>query len=138
MDKGDFPTEELKRLEREWRETCDMSVIAQAVALCGWNRHPLPEWCVQPALAALEAYNHIGERGKGTPASRNTKAQEDKVRHDLVRRILDHPMDFSGSSSLTLDEASEIATRMLPHQNVSARTIKASYHKIQRALKPSI
>lgn len=135
MDKADFLPRELANCENRWRSDGDISAVVEAVALCGWNGWPLPEWCVDPVCEALFVFNETGQRGQGTPRTRHAAVRHDKVRHDLLARILASPMDATGKQSVTVDEAAEIAARWLKHQNVEAGTVKASYYKVRRTLK---
>lgn len=138
MDRESFLANRLPALENQWRETGDPDALAEVVALCGWNGWPLPEWAVEPILGALRLFSETGERGRGTPASRIQNRFNETVRHDLVVRVLAAPMDFTGKKRVSVDEACEVVARMLKGQNVSARAVKNSFHKVERTLKQAI
>src|SRR5690606_23484562 len=116
-----------------WEETGDPGTVAQAVALCGWNAWPLPEWCVQPAVDALRVYAEKGQgRGRSAaPAKRSAARKADLFRHDLVEWLCEH----GNNEGMTLGAACEEAAKILKDSNVTPRAIKASYYKVARTLK---
>lgn len=136
MDKAEFMARELAECETRWRQDEDVAAVAEAVALCGWNEWPLPEWTVGPICEGLHLFNNKGRRGGGTPATRHRVRLNDRHRHYLVEMVLQNPKLYAGKDAVTKEEAFEIVVGMLGRRRVSCRAIEESYRKLESTTKP--
>ncbi|MGX1107835.1 MULTISPECIES: hypothetical protein [Bradyrhizobium] len=120
----------LERYREEW-EAGDTRSLAEAVALCGWNGLPLPEWCVEPVIAGLELFATHGGQGRSqSPASRLKAKQDHQLRYALVELEL-NCADASGKRPTLVQAYAAVAER-LRGQNITARTVKASHDLIKK------
>jgi hypothetical protein len=122
----------LEGYRAKW-EAGDTSGLGEAVALCGWNHYPLPEWCVQPVLAGLELLdNKHGSRGRAqSPALRLVEKQKHRSRYEWVAYLM---RPDTGGGATTLEEACDRVAERLGG-NVTSRAVKASYYKVKRTPK---
>ncbi|RWA73411.1 MAG: hypothetical protein EOQ28_14810 [Mesorhizobium sp.] len=121
----------LECYRQRWTDDGDVGAIGEAVAFCGLNSYPLPEWCVEPVWGALAVFNETGARGQGTPRSRLTDLQKARQRHGLVKLYMQLRRKPNGKP-ITLQAACEQVANQLKHHNVTARAVLESYRQIEK------
>jgi hypothetical protein len=120
----------LLKCETAWKERRDIEALGEAVALCGWNSLPLPEWSVDPILSGLALLNEHGGRGRGQ--SLRTKLEE-RQKHERRHAFVSWLRKHGASGGLTLERAFEEAAKA--EKTVTADAIRKSYRAVEKAKK---
>lgn len=146
MNRDDYATAELARLEHRWRETGDLRAVAEAFDLCASLDLPLPQWAhpaVRQALASAFAETGLGGRpGRGGYRDTANRLDLHERRHDLAAWALRlreggelsrWPNEESSGFPNTRQGAFQLVSKLLrgsPAQG-DADAIEKSFNKIQ-------
>lgn len=74
----------LAGLEHRWAATRDLGAVAEAIKHHTQHGLPIPEWCVDPAVAGIALLQQKGGRGKRTPARDTANAKRDLMLCSMV------------------------------------------------------